>query len=495
MDTGKAKNPFGEGVDQGEDPGIPRPSAEGIEERSDAPAGSESPERPRAADSKEISPLQVVWEPDHPCCQDFRDDLIYSVLGLVDGGFPVCVRNNPLTAPAADEYDGRISSQIEDLCGDPPNSGRHVSFQHAHPLYLERDENAITSIGRTGVGTVGIPQEWLRGLEAVDEVWVPSAFSRMALLEAGLPEDSVHIIPTCVDEEIFCRTEAASERDGDGGFVFMTVLDWDYSRGLDLVLEAFVREFRRSENVKLVLKSPEPRRSVSPAVEDDGGASFWSGLETWLSHRMNGSGDAEDEFEALLNAIRSDSLREELRLEREAERRAEWEIKNAVREEMKGRDGQIPEIKVISRSLPRSLMPRLYSACDAFVMAPRAETWGRPFLESMASGLPTIGTRWGGHLEFMRPDNSFLIRVRALVDLRGEDALQRDGQRLAEPDLEHLRELMRRVYEHRSEAQERGERGAAHIRSKYTRERVTSLMVKRLKDLVGGTQEDAGAAA
>ena len=34
--------------------------------------------------------------------------------------------------------------------------------------------------------------------------------------------------------------------------------------------------------------------------------------------------------------------------------------------------------------------------CDAFVSAPRAEPWGRHFLESMALGLPTIGTGGAG---------------------------------------------------------------------------------------------------
>jgi len=42
------------------------------------------------------------------------------------------------------------------------------------------------------------------------------------------------------------------------------------------------------------------------------------------------------------------------------------------------------------------------------------EGWGRPMMEAMACRLPTIGTRWSGNLEFMNDDNSLLIDIEGL---------------------------------------------------------------------------------
>ena len=62
-----------------------------------------------------------------------------------------------------------------------------------------------------------------------------------------------------------------------------------------------------------------------------------------------------------------------------------------------------------TRFLPAADMPRLYAGADAFVLASRGEGWGRPWMEAMAMGLPTIGSRWSGTTMFMDDANSWLI--------------------------------------------------------------------------------------
>ena len=62
-----------------------------------------------------------------------------------------------------------------------------------------------------------------------------------------------------------------------------------------------------------------------------------------------------------------------------------------------------------TRFLPTADMPRLYAGADAFVLASRGEGWGRPWMEAMAMGLPTIGSRWSGTTMFMDDANSWLV--------------------------------------------------------------------------------------
>lgn len=40
------------------------------------------------------------------------------------------------------------------------------------------------------------------------------------------------------------------------------------------------------------------------------------------------------------------------------------------------------------------------------------EGWGLPYMEAMSMGLPAIGTNWGGNLEFMNSNNSYLVNVK-----------------------------------------------------------------------------------
>jgi glycosyltransferase involved in cell wall biosynthesis len=56
-------------------------------------------------------------------------------------------------------------------------------------------------------------------------------------------------------------------------------------------------------------------------------------------------------------------------------------------------------------------MAQLYRAFDAYISCSSGEGWGETLSEAMACGLPVIGSRHGGNLEFMNDDNSFLVDV------------------------------------------------------------------------------------
>lgn len=436
---------------------------------------------------KALGGLPVVWEAKFLNGRDPREDVIQSVLGLEEHDIPVNVWPVPLRGVPADRGDGRLYSKLQQLAAEPPEQGPYFLVLHSEPTDFYRDEHALYQIGRTALGTARVPPHWASSVEYVDELWVPSTFSRLALIASGVPEEKIYLMPSSVDTDVFSPAAEPLPIDRGKGFAFLSLLDWDYSRGLDVVLEAYVREFRESDDVVLVLKAPDPHGSCTVKTEGDEADTFWRELEAWLLGRLRERGDAEDEsrdFESVLSAVRDGRLRRELRREREVEKSMTSEIEAVVREESGEKAKDIPAIRVVSRSLPRSILPRFYSACDAFVMAPRGECWGRSFLEAMAVGLPTIGTRWGGHLDFMRPDNSFLVRAKAVIDVPDDDSDSYSaGQRWAEPDVEHLRELMRRVYEYRGEAGERGARAASFVRAHHARSKIGPRMIRRLCEI------------
>ena len=255
--------------------------------------------------------------------------------------------------------------------------------------------------GRTLFETDRIPAAWIAACNSVEELWVPSRFNLETFSASGVDTERLRVVPSPV--------RLARWRGDDrlqlplSGFTFLSVFDWSLRKGWDLLLAAYADEFGPSDDVGLVLNI----------------------------HSSHGHSAAE--------------------LRRLIERAA-------------GREA--PPILVLDRLLSAADMPRLYRAADCFVLPTRGEGWGRPFLEAMAAGTPVIGTDWGGQTELVHEDTGYPIEVKGVVRIPEagvREAPYYRGHRWAEPSVEHLRQLMRHVYEHPEEALARAERARSAV--------------------------------
>ncbi len=96
-------------------------------------------------------------------------------------------------------------------------------------------------------------------------------------------------------------------------------------------------------------------------------------------------------------------------------------------------------------------------------------------------GLPAIATNFSGQTEFMMPEHSYLIKVESMENAIGKQYEQ--GQKWGEPDLDHLKSLMRRVYTNREEAREIGKKGQAFVRQNFNRHAVAKVLHKRWMEI------------
>jgi glycosyltransferase involved in cell wall biosynthesis len=301
-----------------------------------------------------------------------------------------------------------------------PPVGPSVEVLHLPPLLFEVTAGAASGwkavsgtggrhprVARTMTETAVLPRSWARACRSLDELWVPSRFNLTAFARAGLPEERLRVVPVGVDTTLFRpgRADGGALPWRPGGadsrrFKFLSVFAWQARKGWDILLRAYLREFTAADGVLLVLKTrpfglseKEQRRQLARVVAEE----------------------------------------------------------TACR-----RAGAAPPVRLLTARLTVAEMARLYSACDAFVLPSRGEGFGRPYLEAMASGLPTIGTGWGGNLDFMTRENSYLIEVEGLEPAAGDPmARLYEGEHWARPSLEDLRRLMRRVVERPDEAAER----------------------------------------
>lgn len=268
-------------------------------------------------------------------------------------------------------------------------------------------------IGFTMLEVDGLPEEWVRQANMMDEVWVPSAFNVETFRESGV-NVPIQVVPLGVDPAYF-SPEITGVRNDDV-FTFLSFFEWGERKAPELLLKAFTDEFSSAEPVRLVCKvnnfdpSVDVRSEVSRlGLRDSGGRVFISE-----------------------NLILKDY-----------------------------------ELGV------------LYRSADCFVLPSRGEGWGMPILEAMASGLPVIATKWSAQTEFMTEANSYPLEVERLVPAEAKCPYY-DGFRWAEPSYEHLRALMRQVYENQSEAFEIGLKAAQDVSANWT----WDLSAKKITELI-----------
>ena len=145
-----------------------------------------------------------------------------------------------------------------------------------------------------------------------------------------------------------------------------------------------------------------------------------------------------------------------------------------------------PRIRLVSGFLDQPALLEFLRQADAFVLPSRGEGFGLCGLEAMATGLPLIATNWSGPAEYLDPEDGFPLDYR-LVDAGGIESnhVRYFGQ-WAEPDYEHLRFLMRWLYEHPEEAAAKGRVAALRVRQHWTWDRVARQLCDDLDALADG---------
>jgi glycosyltransferase involved in cell wall biosynthesis len=201
-------------------------------------------------------------------------------------------------------------------------------------------------------------------------------------------------------------------------FTFLSVFEWGDRKAPDILLRAFSDEFRSDEPVRLLCKV----NNFDPGVSVD------AEIEK-LGLRSNG--------------------------------------------------GRI--LIAHNQILQQYELGALYRSADCFVLPTRGEGWGMPILEAMACGLPVIATNWSSQVDFMNKGNSYPLEVEKLIPAVAKCPYYK-GFEWANPSYEHLRVLMRQVFENQEAAATLGQKASVEAHQNWSWDASARKMLATLSE-------------
>lgn len=202
-------------------------------------------------------------------------------------------------------------------------------------------------------------------------------------------------------------------------FTFLSIFEWGERKAPEVLLRAFNDEFKASENVMLLCK-----------------------------------------------VLNNDS---DLSIERE--------VKNL---KLNPKGGKI--VFSVNENIPTYQLGSLYRSANCFVTSSRGEGWGMPILEAMACGLPVIATNWSAHTCFMNENNAFPLATDGLVPAIAKCPYYK-GFQWANPSYDHLRYLMRFVFDNPQIARAKAEKAAFDAKNYWSWENSANKIVARLSNI------------
>jgi len=328
----------------------------------------------------------------------------------------------------AENKDYELADDSRDLLMKNPSG--IVQVNHQYPPEF-KEFNARTKIVYLQAET-SLPEKWVKDIKNsdIDFIWAYSTYAKEQIKKAGV-NIPIEVIPCGYDPKLFNEdvipinlahirdsyTKKAVEIDDDT-FVFMFVGAAQERKNFQAMFKAYLTEFKKDENIVFVIKS-------------------YSGGEV---HKI---------IDDLTNFVS-----ETLEIDKE----------------------ELPKFIYIYEDTEPQILPSYFKAANVMVQCSRAEGFGKPIVEAMGMGIPSIVCLFSGPKDFCNDHNSFPVPfklVRSTYHVQSNDL----PSLWAETKIEDLRKVMRFCFENPQEVKRRGNQALVDS-EKWTLEESAFKVVK-----------------
>ncbi len=268
-----------------------------------------------------------------------------------------------------------------------------IVVTHSTSIEQSRKEGLFNCL-YTAWETDKFPLEMMEAADLADLIMVPCDENIRALRRGGVSKPIVKIPHTFNAAKYQARPISFTLQVKPNTFKFLTILQMSKKKGLDVLLRSYFAEFGASDNVVLILKV------------------------------YAGPNDGDAEKNAILELIQK--AKEGCRL------------------------NQFPPIILLHSVMDESLIPRLYTSSDCYILPSRGEGWSITAFDGLGYGLPTIATNWGGPTEFLNKQNGWPVdytMTPCFGQQMGLPFMYTCKEKWAEPSVVDLMRCMREAYQ------------------------------------------------
>lgn len=304
-----------------------------------------------------------------------------------------------------------------------------IKILHTTPdQYIKFMDPGMYHIGHFFWETSGVPEDFVAGLNLMDEIWTGSKANEQAMISSGVTKP-IFIYPQAIETDRDWPEPYELPGIPEKPFLFYSIFEWTDRKNPEELLQAYWEEFDGHEDVGLVIKTYFRNFTLS-------------------NRRM---------------------------------------IKNQI-QVLKAKSGIIkpPKVFLYLDLMDRQQIMRLHKTGDVYVSAHRGEGWGIPQVEAALAGNPIISTGYGGCAEYFTDGQDAVILPYDMIPLRGMAHSHKwytSDQEWADVDHNALKEAMRNMYMDPELRSITGHNGRATVHDKFNLQTVGTLMADRLKEI------------
>lgn len=227
------------------------------------------------------------------------------------------------------------------------------------PVFGQQSYGKNYKILNTTIQSSTIPKQFIDMCNNYNQIWVNSDFAKQILLKYNIKKQ-IFVFPNTFSEIYNENIQPYNFNPKLNNFVFLTVGGYGYRKGFDALFKAYIQQFNKTDPVSLLVVSKAQGKAQRSQI------------------------------------IKTD-------------------IQNYIK---KYNPNNAPHIARYSQNIPEDIMPKIYKACNGFVLTSRGQSFGNPYVQAAKVGLPIIATNYSGHTMFLKQDNSTLVDIDKLQILQ-----------------------------------------------------------------------------
>ncbi len=319
------------------------------------------------------------------------------------------------------------NEKLDAICNKPIEYDTVIL--HTVPEYFplwKSLEAGKTIWGCTVWETDRIPPHWVPLLNSMDGLFVPCAWNRDVFRQCGVTVP-IEVVPHILSEDILPARQDVLDIPA-GIFLFYTINTWTERKALWHTIRCFLDTFTSSDPVGLLIKTT-PTDFTRVRLKKFFSSTRWALRRQTVRYRKPAA------------------------------------------------------IYFITENLADEEILQIHARGDCYISLCRSEGWGLGAFDAAGFGKPVIMTGYGGHLDYLTPDLSFLVDYRLIPvqDEAGRQSYQGD-QHWAEPDIVHASRLMRRVFDDRKTAERMGMNLKTQLHHRFNGMAVAGKMIECIKN-------------